>query len=211
VELNITIPELFKRGLTWMLSRYHISIDRYPNYMEKVILKTWIAEHQGMFSIRDYSMEAENGDILARMTSSWVLYDIRQKKIVNVSDTLPMDEHILHERAIDDKFPSLSVPENPNYSLEFHIRKHDLDINNHVNNRVTVEWAIETTPDEISKSHILVDIEITFKGQAFYGDKIESCCQLIEDKEQVTGLHHITNMSSGESVARVHTRWRKRK
>ena len=211
VDLNITIPELFKRNLTWMLSRYHISVDRYPSFMENIIFKTWIAKHEGMFSIRDYTMETERGEILARMTSSWVLYNIKNKKIVNVSETLPMNEHIVHERAINDNFTSLKLPENPQYTLDLQIRKHDIDINKHVNNRITIEWALEAIPDEINRDYDLVDAEITFKGQAFYGDKIESQCQLIDNEEQINGLHHIINKNSGQSITRVHTRWRKTK
>jgi acyl-ACP thioesterase len=210
-ELKVTIPELLKRGLTWMISRYHIQINRYPNYDEKVIFKTWVASHDGMFSVRDYSMESMDGEILANMTSSWILYDIANKKIVNVAETLPLNKHVLPERAINDTFPRLALPENPQYFIELQIRKHDIDINKHVNNRITIEWALEAIPDKINRDYDLVDAEITFKGQAFYGDKIESQCQLIDKEEQIHGIHHIINKDSGQSITRVHTRWRKTK
>jgi len=209
VELNITIPELLKRGLTWMLSRYHIHVVRYPFYHEKTIMKTWIAEHDGMFSIRDFTLESEQGQILARMTSSWVLYDIVNKKIVNVSDTLPLDEHIIHERAIDDSFSKLMLPNTPQYSVDPQIRRLDIDINNHVNNRVTIEWALEPVPDEIIKNFNLSEIEITFKSQAFYGDKIRSDLQFNEETEQLSGLHHISNIDTGNSITIVNTKWQK--
>ncbi len=210
VNLKITIPELLKKGLTWMLSRYHIKVKRYPGYNETVILKSWIAEHKGMFSIRDYSMESISEEPLAKMTSSWVLYDLINKKIVNV-DTLNLKKHVIQERAINDSFPKLTSPKDPQYSIDLQIRKHDIDINRHVNNRITIEWSLEPVPDQIRKDFELSDIEITFKGQAFFGDKIRSELQLIEEKEQLTGLHHITNINTGQSITIVNTKWNKLK
>ena len=208
VELKITIPELLKRGYTWMLSRYHVVIDRYPVYMDSVNISTWIADHKGLFSIRDYSMQDNDGETLARMTSSWVVYNLKDKKIAIVDDILPL-KNILNERAIQDTFPTLPLPESENHKFQFHVRKHDLDINRHVNNRVTVEWALETIPFEITKTHELYELEITFKGQAFYGDTIDSICQIKLNEEQYTGIHHIINNSTGQSIARVRSKWRK--
>ena len=209
VKLNITVPELMKMGLTWMLSRYHIKIKRYPFYKEKVILKSWITEHKGMFSIRDYSMETEQGEILALMTSSWVLFDIKQNKPIPV-ETLQLEKHIIHERAIDDKFASLALPDAPKYSTDIKVRKSDIDINRHVNNRMTIEWALEPIPNEITKDHELIDIEITFKGQAFYGDPVISELELIEEPEQIRGIHHISNSDTEKSITIVNTIWKRK-
>ena len=209
VELNITIPELFKKGLTWMLSRYHINIIRYPFYKEKVIVKSWVAEHKGMFSIRDYSMETEKGEILALMTSSWVLYDIGLKKPVPV-ETLQLAAFVHPERAIDDSFSRLALPGSPEHSCDLQIRKTDIDINRHVNNRITIEWALEPVPDEIVRQYELTDIQITFKGQAFFGDPIHCDFDMDQHEEQISGRHHITNSETGQSITIVNTTWRRR-
>jgi len=139
-----------------------------------------------------------------------VLYDLINKKIVNV-DTLNLKKHVIQERAINDSFPKLTSPKDPQYSIDLQIRKHDIDINRHVNNRITIEWSLEPVPDQIRKDFELSDIEITFKGQAFFGDKIRSELQLIEEKEQLTGLHHITNINTGQSITIVNTKWNKLK
>ena len=210
VELNITVPELMKMGLTWMLSRYHIKVNRYPYYKEKVIFKSWITEHKGMFSIRDYSMESEQGEKLALMTSSWVLYDIKQNKPIPV-ETLQLAKHIIPERAIDDKFAKLALPVASQYVTDIKIRKSDIDINRHVNNRMTIEWALEPIPNEVINDYELIDIEITFKGQAFLGDPIRVEVELTDNQEQIIGRHHISNSDSGQSITIVNTIWKRYK
>ena len=208
VDLKITIPDLLPRGLTWMLSRYHIVIDRYPRFREHVNMSTWVAAHSGYFSIRDYSMKTESGESLARITSSWVLYSIREKKIVLLEDALPLND-IISERALEDNFPSLPALEEVQSERNFQVRIHDLDINNHVNNRVIVEWALEAVPPLIAASHTLTELEITFKEQAFYGDTILSQCELQDKGEQMTGFHHILNNKGNILIARLRTRWKR--
>lgn len=208
IDLNITVPELLKRGFTWMLSRYHIIIDHYPVYADTVNINTWVADHKGFFSIREYSAHGMNDEIIAKMTSSWVLYDVKEKKIVNMAENVTI-QNIIPERAINDSFPTLPLPEHTDHHMEFHVRKHDIDINKHVTNRVIAEWALETLPFEITKTHELAELEITFKGQAFYGDIIDSKCQIILNEEQYTGIHHIINSSNGQSIARIRSQWKK--
>lgn len=208
VALHITIPELLTRGYTWMLSRYHMVIDRYPAYMDPVLMASWIARHEGFFSIRDFQLTDAQGNSLARITSSWVLYDLKEKKIAQVDKVLPLDT-VLNERAVEDPFPTLPLPESTEHERQFHVRLHDLDINRHVNNRITVEWALEAVPQELVKTHALSELEITFKGQAFYGDMIASRSQFADSGEQLRGLHHIINMRDGQSIARARTRWKR--
>lgn len=210
VLLNVSILDLFNRGLTWMLSRYHISVERYPNYMEKVIIKTWPSTCEGYFTLREYTMESEKGDILARMTSSFVVYDIKAKKIVQVEKHLPIENALIKERAIDDKFPSLQLPEKIDHSEEIFVRKHDIDINRHVNNVAGIEIAIESVPIDILLHYDLSDAQITFKGQAFYGDTLLSQCEVIPEDDEYRILHHVLNKQGNTSILKMVTNWVKK-
>lgn len=208
IELKITIPDILRLGLTWMLSRYHIVIESFPHYGDAVTMSTWVARHEGMFSVRDYQLRDGAGKILASATSSWVLYDLKNKKIVPVAERLPL-KNILPERAVADEFPSLPVPEKSDYEREFHVRMHDLDINEHANNRVIAEWGLETVPADLIKNSTLREIEITFKGQAFYGNHIISHCQIFPKDDSDTVLILIKNMNFDKTVAVLRTKWEK--
>ncbi|MDX9778579.1 MAG: thioesterase [bacterium] len=206
IELKITIPDLFPRGLTWMLSRYHIVIDRAPVYGDTVSMQTWVSEHCGMFSIREYRLSDTAGQSLARATSSWVLYDIHQKKTVAVAEALPLDV-LLPERAVKDDFASLPLPERCDSEQRIRVRMHDLDINRHVNNRFIAEWALEAVDPGLIREHTLRSMEISFKGQAFYGDSILSRCKIEEDRGQLQILHHLITEEKQRSIALLRSRW----
>jgi medium-chain acyl-[acyl-carrier-protein] hydrolase len=190
-----------------MLSRYHLSIEKYPRYNESVILKTWPSKHEGVFTLREYTMERPDGEILARMTSSFVIYDIKSKKIVNVEEHLFFEDSLISERAIDDDFPSLKLPKKVDHSQKILSRKHDIDFNRHVTNRALVEMAIESVPMETLETHKLKDAQITFKGQAFYGDILESQCDVIARKNSYKIIHHLINKKNGDSILKMETKW----
>lgn len=209
VELNVSILDLFKRNLTWMLSRYHISVEKYSSYNETVLIKTWASQCDGFFTLREFTMETPQGEILARMTSSFVVYDFKAKQIVKVNDHLPIQDSLLNERAIDDNFPSLAFPKKIDHSQEIIIRKHDIDINRHVNNRIFIEIGIESIPIEILLNSKIKNAQITFKGQAFYGDTLKSLCEIIPEGNTYKIIHHVINKKSDKSVLKMETTWLK--
>lgn len=209
VELHISIPELLPRGYTWMLSRIHLVADRYPAYADKLSMNTWISGHRGRFSVREFALLDASGASLMRITSSWVLYDINEHRAANVDEVIPLEE-VRPERAVKDDFLSLPVPDDDamEYRKHLQVRRSDLDINRHVNNRVTAEWALEAVPEKISKTYELAELEIAFKGQAFYGDSILSQCRIPDEKEQYTVLQHIIKSDKGRLIAPLRTIWR---
>lgn len=54
--LKIDVPTLNEQGLTWMLHKLHILIDRMPEQGEKVTLETWPSGIDRLFAIRDFRM-----------------------------------------------------------------------------------------------------------------------------------------------------------
>jgi medium-chain acyl-[acyl-carrier-protein] hydrolase len=206
IDLKITIPDLLPRGLTWMLSRYHIVMDAYPTYGDRVTMQTWVSSHSGRFSIREYRLSDASGTSLARATSSWVLYDIRERKIIDVEKALPL-KSIIPERAVHDTFASLPVLNGVDSEKIFHVRMHDLDINRHVNNRYIAEWALEALSPAFIQNHTLQELEISFKGQAFYGNSIISRCQIHPEDHQSSVLHHLLTQEKQHSIAVLRSRW----
>ncbi|MDZ7797765.1 MAG: thioesterase [Candidatus Marinimicrobia bacterium] len=89
------------------------------------------------------------------------------------------------------------------------MRRSDLDINRHANNRAIAEWVLEAIPPEIAKSHEIEEMEISYKGQAFYEDVIISGCEISNNKELYTCQHHIKNKQSGQLITVARTQWRK--
>ncbi len=91
------------------------------------------------------------------------------------------------------------------------MRLHDLDINQHVNHRVNIEWIIEGTPEKILKNYKLVKIEISYKEQAFLEDKIVVETEFIKlkEKDQIKTIHQIMKEKKNKLVSKAIIYWSK--
>lgn len=206
-ELGVSVSDLRVHGLTWVLARIHLIVERYPRAGESVLVHTWPATRQGLFSCREFELFDGEGRITGRATTSWAVLNVASRRPVKLEGNLP-PYPLLTRRAIDDDFPPLpQLPENQPTVLSFRVLRSDLDINQHVNNAVFAGWALETVPDEVAAGS-LVELEISFRAEALYGETVESCCSVVESGPLPCCLHQIINQQDGRELARLRTRWR---
>jgi medium-chain acyl-[acyl-carrier-protein] hydrolase len=207
LALGVSATDLRPHGLTWVVSRIHLIIDRYPRRGEIVRLRTWPAVREGLFTNREFELNDGAEQPLARASTSWALINISTRRPVKLEGNLP-PYPLLARRAVNDDFaplplfPAASVPE-----LTFRVLRADLDLNHHVNNTVFARWALEAVPDEIATG-TLSELEISFRAEALYGETVISRCAIQESGASPCCLHQIVNQRDNRELARLRTRWR---
>ena len=82
--LGFDVPTLNTQGLTWMLHKLHIIVNRMPEQEEIVTLETWPSGIDRLFALRDFSMFSGKGDLLIRATSEWMVIDINRRRPVRL-------------------------------------------------------------------------------------------------------------------------------
>ena len=50
----MAVDQLFKLNMTWVLSRLHVQILRFPFWRERIHLETWPSGKKGKFATRDF-------------------------------------------------------------------------------------------------------------------------------------------------------------
>ncbi len=201
--LGYPITALLKRRLTWVVSRYHLLVHRYPAWGEKLTVSTWRSGQMGLFALREYEIASE-GETLVSATGSFALLDLSRGKKVSPSEYFP-DYPILEKRMLEDDFGKFPGPGETPHRKTFEVRKHDLDLNRHVNNTLYLQWGLESVPDEIFSNLSPVEVEIAFRGQAVFGDSLVSGCEA--GAEDDTFLHRIERTGDGRECAGLRTRW----
>ncbi len=201
--LRVAVADLRKSGHTWVLSRVHLAMERYPRGGDAVRIKTWPAARNALFTVRDYELFNPAGDILGRATTSWAVLNLKTRRPVKLADVLPSFP-INPRRALNDAFSTIPVLEEAEHELRLPVLRGDLDINRHVNNTVYAGWALETIPAEVDDSCRLAAIEIAFRAEALYGDTIVAGTAIAGPD---CYIHRIENGHSGQELARLRTRW----
>ena len=207
--LGVGHHQIFHKNLTWLLLRYAVEVIRYPFLEEKLKVVTWVAvSNSPKFTIRDFEIYDEKDNIICKATTSWLLYNYRKRKIVNFVDFWS-NYDAREKRALDYDFPKLELPKKPSTRKTIKVRLHDLDINQHVNHRMYIEWILEGMPQKVSKKHVLEKLEISFKDQSFYEEElvVETETEKIPDTGMVKGVHQITKGKKKLLVSKAITYW----
>jgi len=203
--LGIPVKALIADGLTWVLSRVNLRIERYPKRGEEVTVRTWPSLRKGRFTCREFELLDRGGSVVARATTSWAAIDLATRRPVRV-DRLP-PYPLTPRRAIADDFATIPPLQEPQTEINFRVLRSDLDINRHVNNMVYVGWALDAVPDELAERLRPVSLEIGYRAEALAGEDITVSSACTEEDSATHILQKIT-AADGRELARLRTIWR---
>lgn len=206
-SVGLGATDLFRRGRTWVLSRYHLELDRSPRHGEDLLVSTWPSSRASPFATRDFEVRDAAGKPVLRATTSWAMIDLATKRPVDFDDVVPPD-FVRPVRALETAFPSLPRIGEPEDERTLPVMLRDLDVNVHVNHTVYVSWAIESLPLEVLRSHRLHTLEVGYRAEVRYGDAIVSRRgpSAAEDGDHVF-VHGIAHAATGAELTRLRTRW----
>ncbi|BFN38087.1 acyl-[acyl-carrier-protein] thioesterase [Fidelibacter multiformis] len=182
--LGVGYEDMKKLGLFWVVTRFHIEIERIPVYDEEVEVLTWpkVPENRGKKSpgtkddfvfIRDFLMNDAEGHCLVRATSSWVMLDFKQKRL-QPAEKFPLKmpenrgKHALNKvprKIPESEYPMLVYRKQVGYS--------DIDLNLHVNNTRYADWIMDVFSRDFLEEHTLIQLEINYLREVFWDDKID--------------------------------------
>jgi acyl-ACP thioesterase len=173
---------------------------------ETVLVRTWPSTRGNLASYREFELMDEQGAIVARATTSWVVIDMARRRPVRLGDLLP-DYPLVPRRALDDDFLPLPGLGSVAQEVGFTVRQSDLDMNRHVNNAVYVGWALESTSERTAAALRPVDIEVGFRAEALAGDTV--CARCGQEEGVGTGrfLHEIVRCGDSRELARLRVSW----
>jgi len=206
-EMGLGIHELQSAGFTWMLSRLHLVIAAYAAWRETVCVRTWPAGIRGRLAARrDFRVRNGAGQPLLLGVSEWLYVDVASRRIERLP---PAFAALAPEGTPHVEVPETSpkVPEfgDAEWSCALTVRHSDHDFNNHVNNAHYVEWALECLPEAWRAGRRIVEIDVSFRAAAHWGDTVLS--EAVRQDEAGL-LHRIRRASDGLLLATARTAWR---
>lgn len=205
--LNVSIERLFKMNLTWVLSRFHVQMYRYPRWPDVITVETWPVLKESHYAIRDFRLLDSKNNIIGVASSSWMMIDFIARKPVALPDFIDAIQNKEAGRTLEDPFERLPKTAQVDFAKEFHVRQSDLDVNQHVYSVHYLSWALEAIPKEIWKSHFLKDVEINYRAESVYGDFVLSNCQKQDEDDQVVFVHQLHRKKDEKELTRLKTTW----
>ncbi|MEG6520725.1 acyl-[acyl-carrier-protein] thioesterase [Desulfotomaculum sp. 1211_IL3151] len=208
--VGLGLNRLKSEGIAWVLNRWRVQMERYPQWNEKIIVETWPSHFERFYATRQFYIKDIKGKILGRATSLWIFLNIEKKRPLRIPAEYMLTYGLESQGVFEDPFSELYNLENPEVFKEFYVRRSDIDTNEHVNNTKYMEWVLETVPAEIYKNHILQSFEVIYKKEVGLGSIISAASQPIEELGKPTFAHTIKEKNQDYHLALAETRWVKR-
>jgi len=188
-------------NVSWVLTRFHLRMVRYPRWEEKTVVTTWPCGGRKIVANRDFEIVAGN-ETIGRATSEWMLIDLGTRKIVPVPQNVYDLANDERPRALgaDHAFSKLrwDCREVGPGAVRMRARRGDIDLNGHVNNVHCIEWLVEALPADAGK---VLDFEIAFKSETMAGDEV--IAEAVETDPGVFAAHAVAPDGSDRVIARL--------
>ncbi len=208
LTLKISGQDLEKIGLKWLISRYQIRVHDSLQLAQSVVLKTWRLPWKNLYELRQFTIENTDGTLLISALGVWVMVRAQDSKPVRLPPNMPAALMVKTAPAPD------LWPNNPDLSeydrkKQFHVRMHDLDLNQHVNHTVYVTWAIESLPISWLFRHTPQTLVVSYLKESFYPDVIVVKTTISDTEGSLKTCHAIFHEASGAKLACLTLTWRK--
>ena len=172
----------------WVLTGYNVNILKRPKYGDTVNVITWAREIKGITSCREFEIKSKEGEVLVVAVSNWAHVNIADKKLVKVSDEVA-DAYGLEPDKTNfeiSKLKRITELDNYEYVKEYEVDWDWIDCNHHMNNTYYIVVSEMTLPEEVKIKNEYSGLEIMYKKEIKYKEKIKCLYVETEDSYVVT-------------------------
>jgi acyl-ACP thioesterase len=206
-SIGLGLEYLKEHKLHWILTRYHIKIQTYPKYNDKVTVSTKAVGFNKVFAFRDFNMTDGEGKTLITGNSQWLLIDGVTGKMLKIGEDVYEAYGIDKVKKTVGPFGKLTQPQRTLLSNNFSAGESDIDFNGHVNNKRYIGWALDTIPEDVLQKHTLSEFDIVFKKEVLLNQNIYVNTDIVGAENSLNGYHDIINENE-EVVCCINTSWK---
>lgn len=199
--------DLKNHNLFWVLSRFYLQVEKYPEWQDLITLNTWSAGTDGIYAYREYILQDESGTILLRASSAWLILDMDSRKIFRLNDYKTTFPKRIEANACRN--PKRIKPDahsgNLNYSP---VLFSELDINKHFNSVKYVERVLDDFGIDFLNTYEPAELEVNYLKEGVAGDSIAVTRTQLAENEF---LNCLVRKSDGADLCAMRIVWRERK
>lgn len=209
--------DLEKLGKSWVLSRFHIDVERYLPWPGRLSVETWIQSPFRFFAPREARGLDSEGSILFRSIAYWVVIDLKRRRpekpdIVEGAIGLSEDRCRWQDTKIEKLSGESELQGDSVINYVPKIMYRDIDSVRHINNISYIEWIMESIPYEFSQEWQIASFDINFLVESFLDQTLTLYSKPAGSSDTPVWEHTI--IQEGESgpieACRARSTWKKR-
>lgn len=173
VKLGLGVEELHaEQGVTWVLVKILVQMERFPALGEKITIETWPLEPRKLELERDYFVKDSEGNIIGRAVSSWVIMEVETREICRTELFPGRFPPFRQVRAIEGRIGRVKACGQLQQVYKKQIGYSDIDINGHLNNSKYIDYISDCFSIENHGQYTVSSIQVNYISEALAGDAI---------------------------------------
>lgn len=143
-SMGIGRDDMLKQGVFWVVVRAKYEVIREPEHYQVVNVRTWPHTPSSFSFLRDFEVRDEDGELLVKATTEWVLMDVETRKFVRMKDHYDGLYDFSEDRAFSEKPRKVPNFDEGNRPVRTVVPAYsDIDVNGHVNNARYPTFAMD--------------------------------------------------------------------
>lgn len=171
IKVGLSYWDLQELNVTWIFRRGQLKVNSLPVLGQEVKCISYASSVEKYVTHRDYKLFDDKDNLLASMTSEWILLNFEKNKLSPIEDVvgeLPVRKADDNLTFIPFKIKKMGLII---HREEYRVRPFNLDFNGHANNACYSEWIMESLPKKY-KNKELRNYNIQFKKECLLDDNL---------------------------------------
>ena len=156
-------------------------------WRDEITLTTWHKGSNRLFFLRDFIVTDKEGRERVKATTSWLVLNLETRRLVR--DPKLMEEGtVCTENVIETPADKVQMPKDAEveHVFDHNVAYSDIDMNNHTNNAMYMQWAMDAVDYELASSRPVKEITINFNHETKAGDLVNIYRAIVEKED---GIH----------------------
>lgn len=141
IKLGVDHDVVVSHNLLWVVTQTRYQVAQLPTPGETVTITTWPTPPNRLGSNREYIVSSENGTVLIKGSSNWVLMDLESRRLASFADIFP-ENSFVDESVFSEKAPRLRNFETNSDAYVLTPDESTIDVNGHVNNTFYADFVM---------------------------------------------------------------------
>ena len=190
-SVGIGVNTTEETHVNWLLLDWELEVLKRPKYGQVLEIHTWSRGIEKFYAFRDFEVLDEQGNVIAKAMSKWVLINIQTEKLERVTDEILFKYNPELDKFAfgpDEDFEKLKEQENYAREVKYSVKRSDIDVNNHMHNINYLDLANEALPDDIYFNSKEFDFfQISYKKEIKLGENVR-CKYLYENGKHMIAI-----------------------
>ena len=204
--LGMGYKVLEAHNLGWIISRYKITMTRYPSWEENITIETWPSGIDRLFAMRRFRIYDADKKQIGSIHCAYILIDTNTTRIQRIS-ALPIPLPIIEDDDKAEEIQKLQIPNNLVSTCKREVHYTDIDLNMHMNNACYVQWIEDCFSLEKYRDMEIGDLQVNFISGAKLGEQV--VISVYQDEVGADGTYYVQGIEEdgGREVFQAKVVW----